>query len=170
MAHSLYDQVVPVYSRMLSNLDEILTKAEADAASRKIEPEVLLNARLAPDMFPLTRQVQVMTDHAKFAACRLTGSEPPKWPDEEKTFAELHQRIAKALALLKEFKPAQFDGAETRTIELKFPNGAMTFTGSDYFNLFSLPNFYFHYTAAYTILRHNGVPIGKMDFLGRPRS
>jgi len=87
MAHSLYDQVIPVYSRMLTNLDQILTKAEADAAARKIDPEVLLNARLAPDMFAFTRQVQVMTDHAKFAACRLTGTEPPKWPDEEKSFA-----------------------------------------------------------------------------------
>ncbi|MEO8606224.1 MAG: DUF1993 domain-containing protein, partial [bacterium] len=162
MAISTYDQVVPALSRMLTALDKILTKAEADAESRKIDPQVLLAARLAPDMLPFTRQVQMMSDHAKFAASRLTGAEPPKWPDEEQSFADLHARIAKAVAYLNTFTAAQFDGAETRSIELKFPTGAMTFSGKDYLLNFILPNFYFHYTTAYAILRHNGVPIGKL--------
>jgi hypothetical protein len=152
---------------MLSSLDKILTKAEADAESRKIDPLVLVNDRLAPDMLPLTRQVQIMTDGAKGAASRLAGVEPPKWADDEKTFADLHARIAKTIAHLQTFKPAQFDGAETRAIELKFPNATLNFTGKDYFLGFVIPNFYFHYTTAYAILRHNGVPIGKMDFLAR---
>jgi hypothetical protein len=151
---------------MLSSLDKVLTKAEADAAARKIDPEVLVNYRLAPDMFPLVRQIQIMTDQAKGGASRLAGQEPPKWADDEKTFADLHARIAKTIAYLKTFKPGDFEGAETRNIELKFPNASFTFTGKDYFLTFVIPNFYFHYTTAYAILRHNGVPIGKGDFLG----
>jgi hypothetical protein len=165
MGNSMYDQVVPPLSRMLSGLDKILSKAESDATNRKIEPQTLLSARLAPDMLPLTRQVQMMTDHAKFAACRLTGSEAPKWADDETSFADLHQRIGKALDLLKTFTPAQFDGADSRPVELKLPSGALTFSGRDYFDGFLLPNFYFHYTTAYNILRHNGLQIGKLDFL-----
>jgi hypothetical protein len=163
---SIYDQLVPVFSHMLSNLDKIFTKAEADAEARKIDPLVFVNGRLAPDMLPLVRQVQIMTDQAKGCASRLAGQEPPKWADEEKSFADLHARIAKTIAHLKSFKPAQFDGAETRAIELKFPNATFNFTGKDYFLNFVVPNFYFHYTTAYAILRHNGVQIGKGDFLG----
>ena len=166
MAISIYDQLVPVFSLMLTNLDKVLTKAEADAETRKIDPSVFVNGRLAPDMLALTRQVQIMTDTAKGGAGRLAGQELPKWPDEEKTFADLHARIAKAIAYLKTFKPTSFDGAETRAIELKFPQGAMNFTGKDYLLNFVVPNFYFHYTTAYAILRHNGVPVGKGDFLG----
>jgi hypothetical protein len=151
---------------MLSNLDKIFTKAEGDAEARKIDPQVLVDARLAPDMLPLTRQVQILTDQAKGGASRLAGVEPPKWADEEKDFADLHARLAKTIAHLKSFKPAQFEGAETRSIELKFPNATFAFTGKDYLLGFVLPNFYFHYTTAYAILRHNGVPIGKGDFLG----
>ena len=151
---------------MLSNLDKILTKAQGDAEARKIDPQVLMNARLAPDMFPFVRQVQITTDQAKGGSSRLAGLEPPKWPDEEKSFADLHARIAKTIAHLKTFKPAQFEGAETRAIELKFPNATLKFTGKDYFLNFVVPNFYFHYTTAYAILRHNGVPIGKRDFTG----
>jgi len=152
---------------MLTNLDNVLKKAEADCETRKIDPSVLVSARLAPDMFPLVRQVQIMTDQAKGGASRLAGLEPPKWPDEEKTFADLHARLAKAIAYLNTFKPAQFDGAETRKIELKFPNASFSFVGKDYLLTNLLPNFYFHYTTAYAILRHNGVQVGKGDYLGR---
>jgi hypothetical protein len=151
---------------MLTALDKVLSKAEADAAARKIDPQVFTNGRLAPDMLPLTRQIQIMTDQAKGGASRLAGQDSPKWADEEKTFADLHERVAKTIAHLKTFKPESFDGAETRAIELKFPNATLNFTGKDYFLGFVVPNFYFHYTTAYAILRHNGVPIGKQDFLG----
>lgn len=166
MAITIYDQFVPVFSQMLSALDNVLGKAEGDAAVRKIDPEVFLNARLAPDMLSFTRQVQIATDQAKGAASRLTGQDPPKWADDEKTFADLHARIAKTIAHLQSVKPDQFEGAEARTVELKFPNASFSFTGKDYWLKFVIPNFYFHYTTAYAILRHNGVPIGKGDFLG----
>jgi hypothetical protein len=162
---SISDQLA-VFSRMLSNLDNILPKAEADCEARKIDPQVYINGRLAPDMLPLTRQVQIMTDQVKGGASRLAGQEPPKWPDEEKTFADLHARLKKAIDHVKTFKPADFEGAETRAVELKFPNATFSFTGKDYFLGFVIPNFYFHYTTAYAILRHNGVQIGKGDFLG----
>ena len=165
MTISISDQLA-VFSNMLSNLDKIFTKAEADCEARKIDPQVYISARLAPDMLPLTRQVQIMTDQVKGGASRLAGKEPPKWADEEKTFADLHERVAKAIAHVKTFKPADFDGAETRAIELKFPNATLTFTGKDYLLGFVIPNFYFHYTTAYAILRHNGVQIGKGDFMG----
>jgi len=167
VAISIYDLLVPPVSKMLTNLDNVLKKAEADCETRKIDPSVLVSARLAPDMFPLVRQVQIMTDQAKGGASRLAGLEPPKWPDEEKTFADLHARLAKAIAYLNTFKPAQFDGAETRKIELKFPNASFSFVGKDYLLTNLLPNFYFHYTTAYAILRHNGVQVGKGDYLGR---
>lgn len=166
MTISLYDQMVPVFTQMLNGLDNVLSKAEADAEARKIDPQVFLSARLAPDMLPFTTQVQIMTDQVKGGASRLAGLEPPKWPDDEKTFADLHARVAKAIAYLKTFTPEQFEGGETRAIELKFPNASFNFTGKDYFLGFVIPNFYFHYTAAYAILRHNGVQIGKRDFLG----
>jgi hypothetical protein len=166
VAISIYDQFVPVFSHMLSALDKVLSKAEADAAARKIDLDVFVNGRLAPDMLPLTRQIQIMTDQAKGCASRLAGQESPKWADNEKTFAELHARVAKTIAHLQTFKPEQFDEAETRSIELKFPNATFNFTGRDYLLNFVIPNFYFHYTTAYAILRHNGVPLGKGDFLG----
>ena len=166
MAISIYDQFVPPFTRMLTNLDNVLKKAEADCEARKIDPSVFINGRLAPDMLPLVRQVQIATDHAKGAASRLAGQEAPKWADDEKTFADLHARVVKTIDHLKAFKPAQFDTAETRSIELKFPNGAMSFNGKDYLLNFAVPNFYFHYVTAYAILRHNGVQIGKGDFIG----
>lgn len=166
MAISIYDQFVPVFSHMLGALDKVLGKAEADAAARKIDLDVFVNARLAPDMLPLTRQIQILTDQAKGCASRLAGQEPPKWADDEKTFADLHARVAKTIAHLQTFKPEQFEGAEKRAIEIKFPNATFNFTGKDYLLGFVIPNFYFHYTTAYAILRHNGVPIGKGDFLG----
>jgi hypothetical protein len=163
---SIYDQFVPVFTQMLSALDKVLSKAEADAAARKIDLDVFVNGRLAPDMLPLTRQIQIMTDQAKGGASRLAGQESPKWPDDEKSFADLHARVAKTIAHLQTFKPEHFEGAETRAIELKFPNATFNFTAKDYLLNFVIPNFYFHYTTAYAILRHNGVPIGKGDFLG----
>jgi uncharacterized protein len=166
VAITIYDQLVPVFTQMLTALDKVLSKAEADAAARKIDPQVFTNGRLAPDMLPLTRQIQIMTDQAKGGASRLAGQEPPKWGDEEKSFADLHERVAKTIAHLKSFKPESFEGAETRAIELKFPGATLNFTGKDYLLGFVVPNFYFHYTTAYAILRHNGVQIGKQDFLG----
>jgi hypothetical protein len=166
VAISIYDQFVPVFSHMLQALDKVLGKAEADAAARKIDLDVFVNGRLAPDMLPLVRQIQILTDQAKGCASRLAGQDPPKWADDEKTFADLHARIAKTIAHLKTFKPEQFEGAEKRAIEIKFPNATFNFTGKDYLLNFVIPNFYFHYTTAYAILRHNGVPIGKGDFLG----
>ena len=166
MSITIYDQLVPVFSHMLSSLDKIFSKAEADAEARKIDPQVFVNGRLAPDMLPLVKQVQIMTDQVKGCASRLAGQEPPKWADDEKSFADLHARVAKTIAHLKTFNAAQFEGAETRAIELKFPNATFNFTGKDYFLNFVVPNFYFHYTTAYAILRHNGVPVGKGDFLG----
>jgi hypothetical protein len=166
VAITIHDQLVTVFSQMLGNLDKVLTKAEGDAETRKIDPSVFVNGRLAPDMLPLVRQVQIMTDQAKGGASRLAGQEPPKWADEEKTFADLHARIQKTIAHLNTFKSDQFEGAESRSIELKFPGATLSFTGKDYFLKFVVPNFYFHYTTAYAILRHNGVQIGKRDFLG----
>ena len=165
MTISIYDQFV-TFIHMLENLDKVLSKAEADAAARKIDPSVFVNGRLAPDMLPLKAQVGIMTDQAKGGASRLTGQDPPKWADDEATFADLHARVAKCIAHLKSFKPAQFEGAENRNIELKFPNATFNFTGKDYFLRYLIPNFYFHYTTAYAILRHSGVQIGKGDFLG----
>jgi hypothetical protein len=151
---------------MMTSLDGLLTKAEADAEARKIDPQVFLQGRLAPDMFPFTRQVQIATDQVMGGLSRLAGLEPPKWADDEKTFADLHARVGTALRYAKEFQPSQLEGAETRSVELKFPNATLNFTGKDYLLSFVLPNLYFHITTAYLILRHNGVPIGKRDFVG----
>jgi len=166
MSLSIHQLSVGAFTRMLSNLGAILEKAKAHALEQKIEETVYTSARLAPDMLPLTRQVQILTDQVKGCASRLAGQEPPKWADDEKTFADLHARVAKTIAHLKTFKPEQFEGAEKRAIEIKFPNATFNFTGKDYLLNFVTPNFYFHYTTAYAILRHNGVPIGKGDFLG----
>jgi hypothetical protein len=151
---------------MLPSLKGLLEKAQADAEARKIDPDVFLQARLAPDMFSFTRQVQITTDQVKGGLSRLAGIEVPSWEDNEKSFAELGARVDKALAYAKTFRPEQFDDAETRDVELKFPQATLSFKGKDYLLNFVLPNFYFHMTAAYAILRHNGVPVGKRDFLG----
>lgn len=160
------DVLVPTFTRMLPNLRRILEQAAAHAEARGIDPRVFLEARLAPDMFALTRQVQIATDQVKGGLARLAGREVPKWNDDETSFPELCARLDKALDYVGRFAAADFDGAETRTIELKFPQGALTFEGRDYLLGFVVPNFYFHMTAAYAILRHHGVEIGKRDFLG----
>ena len=166
MTHSIYDYSVPVYAAMLTNLSKILTFAEANAAERRIAPEVLLNARLAPDMFHLIRQVQITTDHAKGAASRLAGKPVPSWPDEEKTFQDLQDRIAKTKTLLKNADRKDFEGAEDRVIEMKAGPRELKFSGFDYLNRFSMPNFQFHMAMTYAILRHNGVPVGKANYMG----
>ena len=166
MPFSFYDASIPVFIRGLHNLAGYLRKAQADAVARKIDPAVLIAARLAPDMHPLSRQVQIASDMVKNGAARLAGMDAPSFPDTETTFEELQARIEKTVAFLKTVTEAQLQGAEDRTISLKFPGREMEFTGSVYLTGFVLPNLYFHMTAAYTILRHNGVPLGKMDFMG----
>lgn len=168
MSLSMYSASIPVLVRMLGNLSAILHKAEAYAAERKIEPSVLLNARLAPDMLPLVSQVQIASDNAKGCAARLAGLDIPSYADTESSFAELQARIAKTQTFLGSVTAAQVDGSEGKSITLNFPGMELKFSGQDYLLNFVLPNFYFHVTTAYAILRHNGLDIGKMDFLGRP--
>jgi len=166
MSNAYYNQVVTGFGHSLRSLAALLHKATAHAEAQKFEVQNLLTARLYPDMFACTRQIQLTTDFAKGAAGRLSGSEPPKWDDTETTVAELHTRIQKALDYLATFQPAQFDAAGTRAIELKTPVGTLNFTGEAFLLHWAVPNFYFHCTTAYNLLRHNGVPIGKFDFLG----
>jgi hypothetical protein len=162
----MYQASVPAFKRTLTNLDAILSKAQAYAEARKIEPATLLTARLAPDMYHLTRQVQVVCDTAKYTAAYLAGVEAPKHEDNETSFAELKARIGKTIAFLDTLKPQQIDGSEERTITRTFGERTFTFQGQDYLLRFGLPNLYFHTMAAYAILRHNGLDIGKRDFLG----
>jgi len=166
MTLSMYAVSVPVLVRGLTNLSAILDKAVASAEARKIDPAVFVSARLAPDMNPFSAQIQTASDSAKGAGARLTGTEAPSFPDTETTFPELQARIKNTIDYLQSLKPEQFDGADTRDVIMKFPNGEMKFSGQDFLFSFALPNFFFHLTTAYAILRHNGVPIGKMDFLG----
>jgi hypothetical protein len=165
MSLGMYQASIPVFQRMLGNLDVILEKAEASALARKIDPQVFLRARLAPDMFDLVRQVQIATDHAKGAPARLAGVEPPVYEDKEVSFADLKARIQKTLAYLAGFAREQVDGSEERTVKFKAGPMEMQFKGQDYLLGFAMPNFYFHVTTAYAILRHNGVEIGKREFL-----
>ena len=166
MSLSMYEASVPVFIRMLGNLSAILGKAAASADARKIDPAVLTSARLAPDMFPLSRQVQVACDGAKGGAARLSGIEVPVYEDTETTFLELQARIAKTVAFLNTFDANAFEEVEAATIALKLRDSEITMTGRDFLLNFVFPNFYFHLTTAYAILRHNGVEIGKRDFLG----
>lgn len=164
---SLYDSAVPAYLQILASLSAILDKAEAHAAAKKIAPEVLLGARLYPDMLPFSRQIQMVGDFAMKGCARLTGSDVPSTPDTETTFAELKARLAKAADYVKAFTPAQFDGADTRSVSFPAgPDKTMTLTGQQFLSNFSLPNFYFHAATAHGILRHNGIEIGKRDFMG----
>tara|TARA_R110002049_G_scaffold20717_11_gene75950 strand:- start:2019 stop:2525 length:507 start_codon:yes stop_codon:yes gene_type:complete len=166
MTISVYDQVIAPLKRGLESFDRIVSKAEAFAEARNISPEVLIQGRLRPDMLSFVSQVRIATDTAKGAAGRLAGVELPKWEDNEATFQDVHERLAKAIDYLSTFEPAQFEGAESKTIELKFGPLELTFSGTEYITGFVLPNFYFHYTTAYDILRYNGLDIGKRDFLG----
>lgn len=166
MSLSIYQISVPVFIRMLGNLSAILAKAEAHAQAKNIDPSVFLNARLAPDMFALTRQVQIASDAAKGCGARLAGVDIPSFADEEKSFADLQARIAKTVDFLKGLKPEQFEGAENREITIKTPSRELHFKGLDFLLHFANANFFFHVTTTYAILRHNGVEVGKMDFLG----
>lgn len=167
MTISMYQASVPPIIRSLTNLREILQKAAAHAEAKKIAPSVLVNARLYPDMFPLSRQIQIASDTAKGGASRLAGREIPKYEDNEATFPELVARLDKTIALLESFKPEEIDGSEGKTIELPMHDRTLTFKGQNYLLDYVLPNVYFHVTIAYAILRHNGVEIGKKDFLGK---
>jgi hypothetical protein len=166
MALSLYDVSIPVLVRGLTNLSILIDKAAAHAEAKKFEPAVLAQARLYPDMFPLARQVQITCDTAKGAAGRLAGIDIPKHEDTETTLAELKQRIATTVDFIQSVKPGQLEGAESRSIEIKTPNRTLSFTGLSYLNNFVLPNFYFHESISYAILRHNGIEVGKGDYLG----
>jgi hypothetical protein len=163
----MHSILVPPLVHTMNAIAKVLAKGEAFAAERKIDPAVLLDYRLAPDMFALTRQVQVMSDTAKGAAARLAGVEVPKYEDTEKTFAELKARIDKTVAFMQGLKPQAFDGADTRDVTVPIGGKPTVFKGLDYLNGSVFPNFYFHATTAYAILRHCGVAIGKRDFLGR---
>ena len=166
MPISMYQVAVPAFLQMLNSLSGVLDKAEAHIAERKIDPAVLLQYRLAPDMFPLTRQVQIATDHAKGCCARLAGVEVPKYADDETTFAALRARIDRTVAFVQRFEPGDIDGSEGRDITITAGSRELRFKGEQYLVNFALPNFYFHVTTAYNILRHCGVPIGKRDFLG----
>ena len=166
MPLSMYQASIPACLQMLSSLSAVLDKAAAHAAARKIDPTVLLNTRLYPDMFPLVRQVQLTADFAKGIAARLAGVEVPKFPDTETSFDELKARLAKTADFLEGLKPAQIDGSEGREITLPIGGESMTFKGQPYLVNFGLPNLYFHATTAYAILRQCGVEIGKRDFIG----
>jgi uncharacterized protein len=166
MPLSMYQASVPVFLQGLKNLAAILDKAAVQAVERKIDPGVLLNDRLAPDMFPLVRQVQIASDHAKGAPARLAGIDVPKFEDVEKSFDDLQQRLARVTEFVKSISPDQIDGSEDREITLPIGGQSMAFKGQTYLLHFALPNFYFHLTTAYAILRHNRVVIGKRDFIG----
>jgi hypothetical protein len=168
MSISMYQASAPRFANMLGNLSALLDKAQAHCEAKKVDPLVLTAWRLAPDMFPLSRQVQIACDSAKGAVARLAGAEIPKHEDTEKTFAELKERIAKTVDFIKGFKPAQIDGSEEKDILMKLQGRDVTFKGMQYLLGFAYPNFYFHVTTAYAILRHNGVEIGKRDFIGTP--
>ena len=163
----MYDVSVSVFSERLRALALVLTKAEANATERKIDQQVFLNARLAPDMLNLTKQVQIATDHAKGASSRVAGREIPRYEDNEASFAELQARIAKTRDYLATFTSAEFDGSEERVVTLKIAGNDVELKGKKYLLDVAMPNFYFHITTAYAIMRHNGVPLGKGNFLGR---
>jgi len=167
MTISMYATSIPLFRQMLNSLNDILAKAEAHASEKKIEPDTLLQARLFPDMFPLVRQVQIAADFAKSVPARLAGVEVPAYEDAEQSFADLHARIAKTLSFLDGLTPAQIDGSETREIVLR-PGTPKEkkFIGQSYLLHYGLPQFFFHVTTAYAILRHNGIELGKRDFMG----
>ena len=169
MTISMYKASVPVFVQFLTSLSTVLDKAAAFAEAKKVEPAVLLNSRLAPDMFPLARQVRAATDHAVNACGRLAGAETPTFSNSETSIAELKDRIAKTIDFLKSLKPAQIDGSEDKAIKITFPSGAVReLTGQSQLLNNSLPNLYFHCTTAYDILRHCGLELGKRDFMGTP--
>ena len=168
MTISMYQASAPRLANMLRNLDAILAKAQAHATAKKIDPAALLAARLFPDMLPFVKQVQIATDHAKGCVARLAGVEVPKFEDSEQSFDELRARIARIIIFVESFSAPQIDGSEEREISLKAGGREMSFKGLPYLLGYAMPNFYFHLVTAYNILRHNGVEIGKRDYIGTP--
>jgi uncharacterized protein len=166
MSISMYDVSIPIFTLSLTNLSAILDKAASHGEAKKVDPKVIPQARLIVDMLPLSAQIQIACDTAKGAAARLAGIEVPKHEDTEATLAELKARVAKTLDFIKTIKPEQLQGAETREIVLQFPQSTLKFTGINYLTNFVLPNFFFHVTTVYALLRKNGVDLGKRDFLG----
>jgi len=169
MTLSMYQAAIPPLVNSLRNLVGILSKGETYAEEKKIEPSVLLGSRLYPDMFPLTRQIQIASDIARRGVARLAGSEAPKIEDKESSFPELKARLQETIAYLKTFTPEQIDGTETKSISLPVGEETLTFEGQSFLLYFILPNVYFHVTTAYDILRHGGVELGKRDYLGSPK-
>ena len=167
MSFSVYDASVPVFRQILGSQSGLLQKAEAHAVANGTEVGELLEAKLAPDMFNFTRQIQISSDYAKGCIARLAGVELPKFEDAEKTVAELQERIRKTLEFVNSVKPEQFAGAEDKDIKLVFPWATYDFKGARYLTCWALPNFFFHATTAYDLLRHKGVSLGKEDFLGK---
>ncbi len=167
MSLTMYDASVPVFKQMLGALDQVLAKAEAHASEKKIEPGVLLQARLFPDMFPLTRQVQIATDFAKGVSARLAQAEVPAYEDTEQTFSELRDRVTQTMTFIEGFDPSLFEGSEQRSIVTR-PGTPRerTFDGKAYLLSYGLPQFFFHVTTTYAVLRHNGVEVGKRDYMG----
>ena len=168
MAISMYRASVPVFLQILPAMSACLDKGAAYAAAKKFDPAVLLQSRLFPDMFPLVRQVQIAADFAKSTVARLAGVDPPKYDDTETTIDQLKARIAQTLDYVKEFKPSQIDGSEERDITIPMGGQTRSFKGENYLVGFALPNFIFHATTTYAILRHNGVELGKADFMRAP--
>jgi hypothetical protein len=167
MTLAIYTASIPVFKQMLGGLSEVLAKAEAHATAKKIDPDALLQARLFPDMFPLLRQVQVATDFAKSVSARLAGVDVPKLDDKEQTFADLQARIATVLTFIGGLDAALFDEAATREIVTQAGTPKeKRFTGTSYLLNYGLPHFFFHTTTAYALLRHNGVEVGKKDYIG----
>lgn len=167
MSISMHKASAPVFLRMLGNLDQLLAKAEENAKQRGFDANLLVTSRLAPDMRPLSSQIQLASDSAKGCMARLSGGTPPAMPDTETTIAELRTRIANTIDYVKSVPASAVDGSEEKQVVLKLPSGEIPFTGLAFLTGFALPNFFFHVTTAYAILRHNGVPLGKLDFLGR---
>ncbi|HEY5759085.1 MAG TPA: DUF1993 domain-containing protein, partial [Steroidobacter sp.] len=165
MSLSLYDASIPTFLHTLRALKAILEKAVAHAEARKFDPNVFVSSRLYPDMLPFSRQIQIASDAAKGAAARLSGTEPPKFEDNETTMAELIARVTKTIDYLEGFKPEQFAGDDNRVITIKSPRMTLNFTAVNFVRHFALPNFFFHATTAYALLRHGGVEVGKQDFL-----
>jgi hypothetical protein len=163
----MYQASIPVFVRALNSLADVLAKGEAYATAKKIEPRALLDSRLFPDMFPLAKQVQIAADSAKGGAGRLAQHTPPAFEDNEASFAELIERCRKTVAYLESLKPEQIDGSEDRTVTWKTRSAEKSMQGLPYLLHHVIPNVYFHVTTAYAILRHNGLEVGKQDFLGK---
>ncbi len=166
MQMSMYQAAAPTFVRGLTSLKHVLQKAQAHAAAKKIDESVLIGLRLYPDMFPLNRQVHIATDFARGTVARLAGTEPPKWEDNETTFAQLIERVERTIEAVKAIPAAQLEGSETRSITRPVRGEPKTFTGLNFLQQYALPNFYFHCVTAYAILRSNGVELGKGDFIG----